>query len=236
MAKILIIPDVHGRKFWHKAKELINKVDQVVFLGDYLDPYSREGITFEDALNEFKQILEFKEKYSDKVVLLVGNHDMHYIQLEFMDCSRLNVYRRVEIHDLFMNNIDKFQLIYEINNYLFSHAGVYLEWTKKYEITLKELFNFKKFIKERWNTLEDVSYERGGWCKVGSCIWADIRESIQNELPVIFKKQIVGHTQMQENPYITSRIACLDVRQCFILDTEKDEIKSITEKTAEVLI
>ena len=236
MAKILIIPDVHGRKFWHKAKELINKVDQVVFLGDYLDPYSREGITFEDALNEFKQILEFKEKYSDKVVLLVGNHDMHYIQLEFMDCSRLNVYRRVEIHDLFMNNIDKFQLIYEINNYLFSHAGVYLEWTKKYEITLKELFNFKKFIKERWNTLEDVSYERGGWCKVGSCIWADIRESIQNELPVIFKKQIVGHTQMQENPYITSRIACLDVRQCFILDTEKDEIKSITEETAEVLI
>lgn len=236
MAKILIIPDVHGRKFWHKAKELINKVDQVVFLGDYLDPYSREGITFEDALNEFKQILEFKEKYSDKVVLLVGNHDMHYIQLEFMDCSRLNVYRRVEIHDLFMNNIDKFQLIYEINNYLFSHAGVYLEWTKKYEITLKELFNFKKFIKERWNTLEDVSYERGGWCKVGSCIWADIRESVQNELPVIFKKQIVGHTQMQENPYITSRIACLDVRQCFILDTEKDEIKSITEETAEVLI
>lgn len=236
MAKILIIPDVHGRKFWHKAKELINKVDQVVFLGDYLDPYSREGITFEDALNEFKQILEFKEKYSDKVVLLVGNHDMHYIQLEFMDCSRLNVYRRVEIHDLFMNNIDKFQLIYEINNYLFSHAGVYLEWIKKYEITLKELFNFKKFIKERWNTLEDVSYERGGWCKVGSCIWADIRESIQNELPVIFKKQIVGHTQMQENPYITSRIACLDVRQCFILDTEKDEIKPITEETAEVLI
>ena len=236
MAKILIIPDVHGRKFWHKAKELINKVDQVVFLGDYLDPYSREGITFEDALNEFKQILEFKEKYSDKVVLLVGNHDMHYIKLEFMDCSRLNVYRRVEIHDLFMNNIDKFQLIYEINNYLFSHAGVYLEWTKKYEITLKELSNFKKFIKERWNTLEDVSYERGGWCKVGSCIWADIRESIQNELPVIFKKQIVGHTQMQENPYITSRIACLDVRQCFILDTEKDEIKSITEETAEVLI
>ena len=132
MSKILIVPDVHGRKFWHKAKEMIDEVDQVVFLGDYLDPYSREGITFEDALNEFEQILEIKEKHSDKVVLLVGNHDMHYIQLEFMNCSRLNVYRRVEIHDLFMNNIDKFQLIHEIDKYLFSHAGVYLEWTKKY--------------------------------------------------------------------------------------------------------
>ena len=227
MAKVLIIPDVHGRKFWHKAKELIDEVDQVVFLGDYLDPYSREGITFEDALNEFKQIIEFKEKHSDKVVLLVGNHDMHYIQLEFMNCSRLNVYRRVEIHDLFMNNIDKFQLIHEIDSYLFSHAGVYLEWTKKYAITLQELFDFKKFLKGRWNTLEDVSYERGGWCKVGSCIWADIRESVQNEFPVMFKKQIVGHTQLQEKPYITSKIACLDVRQCFTLDTEKDEIMGI---------
>ena len=224
MAKILIVPDVHGRKFWHKVKELIDEVDQVVFLGDYLDPYSREGITFEDALNEFEQILEFKEKYSDKVVLLVGNHDMHYIQLEFMNCSRLNVYRRVEIHDLFMNNIDKFQLVHEIDSYLFSHAGVYLEWTKKYEITLEELFNFKKFLGGRWNTLEDVSYTRGGWYKVGSCVWADIRESVQNELPAMFKKQIVGHTQMESKPYITSRIACLDVRKCFTLNTETDEI------------
>lgn len=224
MAKVLIVPDVHGRKFWHKAMEMIDEVDQVVFLGDYLDPYPREGITFEDALMEFEGILAFKEDYPDKVVLLVGNHDMHYIKTEFMNCSRLNVWRRQEIHDLFMNNIDKFQLVHEIDNYLFSHAGVYLEWIKKYEITLEELFNFKKFLGGRWNTLEDVSYSRGGWEKVGSCIWADIRESVENELPAMFKKQIVGHTQMESKPYITSRIACLDVRQCFILDTETDEI------------
>ena len=43
----------------------------------------------------------------------------------------------------------------------------------------------------------------------------------------MFKRQIVGHTQMQENPYITSKIACLDVRRCFMLDTEKDEIMGI---------
>ena len=227
MSKILICPDVHGRKFWHKAIEMIDEVDQVVFLGDYLDPYSHEGITFEDSLTELEGILAFKEDYPDKVVLLVGNHDMHYIKTEFMDCSRLNVWRRVEVHNLFMNHIDKFQLIHEIDNYLFSHAGVYLEWIKKYEITLEELFDFKKFLGGRWNTLEDVSYTRGGWCKVGSCVWADIRESVENELPVMFKKQIVGHTQMQEKPYITSRIACLDVRKCFILNTETDEIMGI---------
>lgn len=74
MSKILIVPDVHGRKFWHKAEELIDKVDLVVFLGDYLDPYPHEGITFDDAIEELGSILEFKEKYSDKVTLLVGNH------------------------------------------------------------------------------------------------------------------------------------------------------------------
>ena len=227
MAKVLIVPDVHGRKFWHKAMEMIDEVDQVVFLGDYLDPYPREGITFEDALMEFEEILAFKEDYPDKVVLLVGNHDMHYIKTEFMNCSRLNVRQRQEIHDLFMSNIDKFQLIYEIDKYLFSHAGVYLEWTKKYEITLWDLFDFKKFLEKRWSTLEDVSYTRGGWDKVGSCVWADIRESVENELPIMFKKQIVGHTQMQEKPYITTKIACLDVRQCFMLDTETDEINGI---------
>ena len=85
------------------------------------------------------------------------------------------------------------------------------------------MFDFKKFLEGRWQTLEDVRYTRGGGIKVGSCVWADIRESVENELPLMFR-QIVGHTQMESKPYITSRIACLDVRQCFILDTETDEI------------
>ena len=74
MSKILIVPDVHGRSFWHKAEELVNDVDKIVFLGDYLDPYEHEGITFDMALEEFKKILEFKDKYNDKVILLIGNH------------------------------------------------------------------------------------------------------------------------------------------------------------------
>lgn len=223
MSKILIVPDVHGRKFWHKAKEIINDVDKVVFLGDYLDPYSYEGITFEDSVQEFKDILNFKEQYPDKVILLVGNHDMHYIRLDFMNCSRLNVWRRVEVHDLFMNNIDKFQLIHEIDKYLFSHAGVYSDWINKYLLTLEEIFDFDNFIENYWKTLEDISYERGGYDPVGSCVWADIRESIQNELLPGFR-HIVGHTQMESKPYITTKIACLDVRRCFILNTETDEI------------
>ena len=226
MAKILVVPDVHGRKFWHKAKEMIDNVDKVVFLGDYLDPYSYEGITFEDAVQEFKDILNFKEQNPDKVVLLVGNHDMHYIRLDFMNCSRLNMSRRQEIHDLYTKHIDKFELIYPVSTYLFSHAGIYLDWITKHKLSAEEIFNFKDFIEHHWETLEDVSYARGGYDPVGSCVWADIRESIQNELFPGFR-QIVGHTQMESMPYITSKIACLDVRRCFILDIETDEIVGI---------
>ena len=51
--KILIVPDVHGRKFWEVVKEY-NDVP-IVFLGDYLDPYtSIEGITHAQALSNFK--------------------------------------------------------------------------------------------------------------------------------------------------------------------------------------
>lgn len=228
----LVVPDVHGRVFWKDAKKAITNVDKVIFLGDYLDPYRHEGITFEDAVMEFEDILAFKEDYPDKVVLLLGNHDMHYLISEFMNCSRLNVWRRVEIHDIFMSNIDKFQLIYETENYLFSHSGLYKEWMDKYELSLDDLKDYKTFLKSRWETLQDVGYERGGWDKVGSCIWADIRESVDNEL-YSDKRQIVGHTQMQEKPYITSKIACLDVRKCFILDTETDEINEVTEEIPE---
>ena len=157
---------------------------------------------------------------------------MHYIKTEFMDCSRLNVWRRAEVHDLFMNNIDKFQLIHEVDNYLFSHAGIYNKWMNKYELSLDDLRDYKSFLKNRWETLQDVSYQRGGWDEVGSCVWADIRESVENEL-YSNKRQIVGHTQMESKPYITSRIACLDVRKCFILDTKTHEINEVTEEIPE---
>ena len=42
--KTLIIGDIHGRRFWKRPVEkYINKVDKIVFLGDYFDAYQDEG-------------------------------------------------------------------------------------------------------------------------------------------------------------------------------------------------
>lgn len=223
MSKILIIPDVHGRSFWHKAEELINEVDKVVFLGDYLDPYGHEGITFDDALKEFEKILEFKNKYGDKVVMLVGNHDCHYISTSFMDCSRLNYLQRQDIHELYMKHIDKFQLVWELDKWLFSHAGVYEGWMNLCQFTVDDLKDFTIFREKNFPSLACLSFYRGGWNTTGSCVWADIRESIRNAVLPGYH-HIVGHTQLEKDPYKSDNITCVDVRRCFILDTETEEI------------
>lgn len=224
MSKILIVPDVHGRAFWHRALELVDQVDQIVFLGDYLDPYSHEGISFDLALEEFNKILEFKKEYPDLVTLLVGNHDMHYIIEDFMDCSRRNTDMLDQLHKLYNSNLDLFDLIHIEDDWLFSHAGVYKDWMDKYEFTLEDL-NLKTFLGSHWPALEDLSWYRGGYNSVGSCVWADLRESLKNELLPGYK-QVVGHTQLNEKPYITDKIACIDVRRCFILDTITGQIEN----------
>lgn len=233
MSKILIVPDVHGRTFWHQAKELVDQVDQIVFLGDYLDPYPHEGISFDEAFEEFNEILEFKKEYPDLVTLLVGNHDMHYIIDEFMNCSRRNMEMQDQLHELYNSNLDLFKLIHTEGDWMFSHAGVYKNWMEKYEFTLDDL-NLQTFLNSHWPALEDLSWYRGGDNSVGSCVWADIRESVNYGLIPNYK-QVVGHTQLNEKPYISDKIACLDVRRCFILDTETNEINELSEEFSETI-
>ena len=222
MSKILIIPDVHGRTFWQYAKEYIDKYDKVIFLGDYLDPYPHEEISFTDSVLNFGDIIRFKSENKEKVVLLLGNHDMHYVDTDFMDCSRLNYIRRSEMNELYSMFHDYFQLIHIYEGCLFSHAGVYEDWLKEYNLTIGDL-QWAGFLDEHQCSLEAISSLRGGWNSVGSCVWADIRESLNHKL-IDGYYQIVGHTQLSENPYITDKIACLDVRKCFELDTDTKKI------------
>lgn len=90
MSKIIIVPDVHGRTFWKLAKEKINEVDRTVFLGDYLDPYPFERISSREAIEELKEIIDLKKKFPEKVILLIGNHDLNYMDLSenIFPCSR----------------------------------------------------------------------------------------------------------------------------------------------------
>ena len=130
MSNILIIPDIHGRTFW---KECIKccEYDEIIFLGDYLDPYSFEGISKQEALDNFKEILKFKSDNYDKVTLLLGNHDMEYISYN-LPRDRYDSKNGKEIRQLFLDNIDMFNLVtyrYIKNKFIsFSHSVICQCW------------------------------------------------------------------------------------------------------------
>ena len=65
-----IIGDIHGRDAW---KRLVDESCINIFVGDYFDPYDR--IHFMDLQYNFMEIIEYKKKHPENVVLLYGNHD-----------------------------------------------------------------------------------------------------------------------------------------------------------------
>lgn len=222
MSKILIVPDVHGRKFWHKAKEMINSVDKVVFLGDYLDPYPWECISRLDTIKEFEEIIKFKNDNPGKVVLLLGNHDCAYC-FDFGSASRYDYENEFEIKNLFSTNIGLFRLYFREGNYLFTHAGITRDWLRtylpEYDIERFTTLTTRELIPFLWK----VSFLRGGNQDTGSMVWSDVSEGDREDTCY----QIFGHTQLESEPIITDKWACLDVRRCFLLDTDNRKIEEI---------
>ena len=224
MKKILIIPDVHGRTFWKEAIEK-NDYEKVIFLGDYLDPYKK--IPVEDTFNNFKEIVSLKENNPDKVILLIGNHDRHYMK----ECKSVwSRYSREMREKLDSSNFEfddkRFKIAHEetINGrrFVFSHAGIHKKW-------LKELCGFEDIDIDQLNLLFFdnkngfdfdfyISFYRGGYYDYGSIIWADIREyALGTEFEGV--TQIFGHTQLYDHPVnLDNEFYCLDVRRPFYIN------------------
>lgn len=145
--EVLIIPDVHGRTFWKDAIAKFPKEEfpnlQIIFLGDYLDPYTGyEPITKEQAFENFQEIIDLK--YEDpRVTLLIGNHDWHYFVN--LDTCRMDHAREKDIEILFTRNMPIFRLhkIIELDGckYLFTHAGISQNWLNNIASMAKDEFN-----------------------------------------------------------------------------------------------
>jgi predicted phosphodiesterase len=228
---ILIIPDIHGRNFWKKAvEENMDKVDRIIFLGDYLDPYPWESITRKEAISNFQEIIDFKSENRDKVVLFVGNHDLAYIDKKnYIVRSRYDSSNARHIEEMFRSHRSFFQLAHEEligdKRYLFTHAGLQIGWYKKHEKLIGELtvngINHLLGIPSGIKALCEASWSRGGWDQFGSIVWNDVTDCgshVNDELP--WDRQVFGHSQQEEHPIITDTHVCLDCRKAFILNDD----------------
>ena len=242
--KIIVLPDIHGRRFWESARERIDACDKVVFIGDYFDPYVFEGITPLDAIENFKEILSFVKEYPEKVVMLLGNHDLPYFSEKYLALSkyhcRMSRVWHSTIADMFEACRDMFKLAHVEDDILFTHAGCASKWLKSIHAKpaslgdLVALLNGLLTAENGMRQLFMVSHHRGGWDDAGSCVWADVNELVSDNKGLHFDdcltvKQVFGHSLQVEKdekgnyvsgkPVTTSTIKMLDTRCAYMLDT-----------------
>ena len=79
MGKLVIIGDIHSRAVWRKIVNDNPDADKFIFLGDYFDSHEKKYYPSKQVFN-FKEILKLQESLGDdRVILLLGNHDYHYM-------------------------------------------------------------------------------------------------------------------------------------------------------------
>ena len=236
---ITFVPDVHGNTFWKEAQVNLGK-GPIVFLGDFLDPYYEDSIIYdvtpESAIENFRQILEFKRSHPDDVVLLLGNHDLEYLYGKGVCYCRCDEKRYEEIQRIFRDNSDLFQIAAEYmvagKRYIFTHAGIHPQWLSRHirtwtTNTMVSLLNkrHKRALAAKspdgsafGRALSERDPERGGYFECGSPVWADAEILNEKKEKLEDVIQVVGHTRIQDGgPVITDSVIFTDCRKVLVL-------------------
>ena len=193
----IVLGDVHGSTYWKKAIEE-NPTYRYIFIGDYLDPY--DNISNEQLINNLNEIIRLKKDKPDDVILLLGNHDLHYFCPDITGkSSRFN--RRIEekVKEIFTGNLPLFTYAFQEGKRLFTHAGVSHEWFLydfKGDLTKNIAEQFNNPLPEQIRPLHQAGEARGGHLfTVGGIFWADISE-LDN--PLQGYQQYVGHSRVDK--------------------------------------
>jgi hypothetical protein len=199
MGKIMptiVIGDVHGLTYWKEAVE-DNPGCRYIFLGDYIDPYKH--IAPRQLMDNLKEIIQLKKDRGDNVVLLLGNHDLHYFCGKIAMSTRFDYAIEEEVATLFEENIHLFVNAFQEDKRIFTHAGISEKW-------FFDDFggDANKNIAEQLNNpqpdqlpaLYRCGAMRGGdWNATGGIFWADIDEL--ND-PLQGYTQYVGHNRVSD--------------------------------------
>ena len=206
--KTVIVGDIHGRSVWKLIYEM-EKPDRMIFIGDYFDSFNIKGV---DQLNNFQDIIKFKESGICEVILLIGNHDHHYFpEVGDTGTSGYQSIFAPSIQYIIHDNRHHLKMAYQMGEYLFTHAGVssvYMDevfgkdgWkTENIAIDLNELFKYKprSFDFGMHARIVKMSYlDPYGDSEDQSPIWIRPRALMQANRDTLRKQviQIVGHTE-----------------------------------------
>ncbi len=201
---LVVIGDVHGMRIWEK---IVSKHPncKYIFLGDYNDPINKiEDI---DVLDNFKRIIQFKHENIDDTVLLIGNHDIHYMRRDVGICSRFNIRLEDRLFELFDRYNSYFVNAHQEGNILFTHAGATEEWfSRSFKAESRDNAAYQLNHLTEWQSSTDVLLDcgtyRGGLHKYSGILWADKREM---KYPLEGYIQVVGHSRVNKIAIKTSK-------------------------------
>lgn len=136
--KIIAIGDTHGRDDWRNIS-IQNECDKLVFIGDYFDTH--EDISPKQQINNFKDIIKFKESSPDEIILLFGNHDFHYMRGIDDRYSGYQPLFEKDIQELIHSALDSklLQMCFVSDNFIFTHAGITQTWCADNEINMSSI-------------------------------------------------------------------------------------------------
>lgn len=207
--------------------------------GDEL-PYVQQDIykyqTYDETMGVLGEIVELKKKNPDKIILIKGNHDAHYIYPEIGQCSRYDYKNASKYKEFYKENKGLFQYAFQHGNNLFTHAGVTNTWLDFFDATLYsfglkddlsnlgDVLNYMGEEPKSNKILNAVSRMRGGKDFAGGITWSDYRESCDDFL--VGMNQFVGHSKVsyihtEKMPNIRGSIT-----YCDVLETPKVNMSS----------
>jgi hypothetical protein len=210
--RIIFIGDIHGRSQWKSILRKEENAEIMVFFGDYFD--SKEGITGEDQLQNFLEIIEAKkslEKLNKKVVLLFGNHDYHYMPWHTREpYSGFNEEFQTPFQNALVEHLENLQMAFSFQNLLCSHAGISSIWMDRNigqeahgawsRYDLPELVNaVNKLFQNDPKKFDSQGFESSGDEPQQTPIWIRPKSLIESNLGTLQETavQIVGHTRVK---------------------------------------
>lgn len=210
--KIIVIGDLHGKDNWRRINP--DHYDKIIFLGDYVDHWTLSNV---EILHNLKGVIHFKTTNPDKVELLLGNHDFQYLYGSMSDysyiCSGFRPEAYWDLYNEFSTNEALFKMAHVEANYMFSHAGITMNWLKKHQPAMEaiytqynlgeggtpkvsDLINFAQLVNRGREHLWQIGKPRGGmYGDHGSPLWADAQESRFGVIRGY--NHVVGHTPLK---------------------------------------
>jgi predicted MPP superfamily phosphohydrolase len=197
--KLIAIGDLHGRDVWKQIDE--SQFDKIIFTGDYVDS---KNISTAQIIENLEYLIICKKLLPDKIVLLLGNHDIQYSEYPRYRGPGFSCTLQPVITKLFRDNSNFFQVAFQIGTYLFTHAGLsdaYVQLNLKsfYDAILRKEVKAADLLNqihksENQFILHTIGPARNGNDHFGGITWADYQETRWNPLPGYH--QVVGHSRV----------------------------------------